>query len=162
MADFDFLTPAIILGFAGLVSGLMFQIFRERRDRKEEKRRQIERDDAQRRAFAEQVNTTVSNQAKDLKEKLDDKLDVIKASTSGLEKRFDRFEIVNRDEINGIKREIENLYDDLDKIDKQVQKGSESLVEIEKLRNKIELLERRVVDMEVRVSNREGYSSTRN
>lgn len=166
MVDFGpFLTPAIILTIAGLSITIIFQIFKEKRERKEERRKQIERDESQRQAFAKQVAETVEKEANDLKEKLDLKLEVIRETTTGLKSNLEEFKTVNRDEILSIKREIERLKEEADHLNKQVQENKLNKVEVEnrisQIIGQIEGLKQRVETMEVRISNHEGMSSTR-
>lgn len=172
----DYLTPAVIIAFAGLAAAIFFNSLKEKRERRreredqeekriKEKQHEEEQMKAQREVFANEVKTTVQNQANDLKEKLDDKLDVIRVTTSSLEKNFEEFKTVNRDEVLSIKREIERLKEETDRLANQVQENKLNKIEVEtriaSMLSQIENLKQRVDTMETRISNHEGLSSTR-
>jgi|SRR5687768_553380 len=161
MVEFDLTTTAVIVGMAGIIASMYFNSVAQRRENRRERKKELEAKIAEkkleeeerikeRNEFINKMDISINKSNADLKENLHSNLEVIKVSTAGLEKRFDDWRIVNRDEIQSIKQELANLYEDLDKVD---EKGAQNVdAKIQTIKNKIELLEKRIVEVEFKVT----------
>ena len=97
MADFpvDITTLAAILGMAGITTTIIFQI---RSFRKEQAAKQ----EADKNQIIEQIN-----------EKVKAKLEVITVTTNSLEKAFEEFKSLNRQDLINLKLQLEELEEDV-------------------------------------------------
>jgi phage host-nuclease inhibitor protein Gam len=156
VVELDITTTAVILGMAGIIATFYFNLSKQRRETKtariqeiKEKKEEREREEKARKEekeiFAQKVDTSINKGIDAVSERIEDKLEPIRISTASLEKRFDEYRIVNRDELLSIKQELRKLYEELDAVEKD---GSTSSEQIQSIKNKIESLERRITDLE--------------
>ena len=161
MVELDITTTAVILGMAGIIATFYFNLSKQRRETKQariqevkEKKEEREREEKARKVekeeFAQKVDTSISKGIDAVTERIDYKLEPIKISALSLEKRFDEYRIVNRDEILNIKQELSKLYDELDAVDKAGSTASDA--KIQTIRDKLDNIERRVIDLEWKVT----------
>jgi uncharacterized membrane protein len=129
VADFpiDITTLAAILGMAGIMTTIIFQV---RSFRKEQREKQ--------QADKEQI-------MREINEKVKAKLEVITVTTSGLEKSLEEFKNVNREDLINLKQELKELALEVKQIDHA------NSAKREELESKIMSMYTRITDLEIKL-----------
>lgn len=148
--DFDITTLATLGGFVGIILTFIFNLLIQKREAKRDKQLEDKERKLEQEKFVENVEHSISKNIQSLKEHVADKLENIKATSANLEQRFNDWKVVNRDDVLDIKQKLSKLYEDLQKLDDE---GSEASTEkIEEIRNQIEGLEKRIIDIEWKIN----------